>query len=50
MEDAIMKKTYITPELEVVKIANRTQMLAGSPTPDFNDTDATLNGDGDYED
>lgn len=45
-----MKKEYINPKMEVVKIASRTQMLAGSPTPDFNDTDATLNSDGDYED
>lgn len=45
-----MKKTYINPKMEVVKIASRTQMLAGSPLPTFNDTDAGINGDGDYED
>ena len=28
-----MKKTYINPELEVIKIASKTQMLAGSSVP-----------------
>ena len=28
-----MKKTYINPELEVIKIASQTQMLAGSTVP-----------------
>ncbi len=27
-----MKKTYITPSMEVIKIASQTQMLAGSLT------------------
>ena len=26
-----MKKTYINPSMEIVKIASQTQMLAGSP-------------------
>jgi hypothetical protein len=26
-----MKKTYINPAMEVIKIANQTQMMAGSP-------------------
>ena len=26
-----MKKTYKNPEIEVIKIANKSQMLAGSP-------------------
>lgn len=30
MEDTIMKKTYINPELAVIKIASKAQMLAGS--------------------
>ena len=25
-----MKKTYINPEMEIIKIASKTQMLAGS--------------------
>ena len=28
-----MKKTYIIPELEVIKIASQAQMLAGSTVP-----------------
>lgn len=31
-----MKKQYINPEIEVVKI-NTMQILAGSPTPTFDD-------------
>jgi hypothetical protein len=30
MEDTIMKKTYINPEIAVIKIASKAQMLAGS--------------------
>ena len=30
MEDTIMKKTYINPEIAVIKIASKSQMLAGS--------------------
>ncbi len=26
-----MKKTYISPSMEVIKIASQTQMMAGSP-------------------
>lgn len=38
-----MKKTYINPEIEVVKIASQIHMLAGSPDPAANglDPDAT---------
>lgn len=43
-----MKKTYITPELQVVKIAV-TQMLAASDRSFVNE-DASFDGDGDYED
>ena len=28
-----MKKTYIIPEMEVIKIASQTQMMAGSTVP-----------------
>ena len=28
-----MKKTYINPEMEIIKIASQTQMLAGSTIP-----------------
>ena len=48
MEDTNMKKTYITPELQVVKIAV-TQMLAASDR-NFSSEDASFDGDGDYED
>lgn len=43
-----MKKTYITPEMEVVKIAV-TQMLAASDRSFVNEN-AGYNSDGDYED
>ena len=33
MEDTIMKKTYISPSMETVKIASQAQMLAGSTVP-----------------
>jgi hypothetical protein len=33
MEDTIMKKTYINPEIAVIKIASKAQMLAGSEIP-----------------
>ncbi len=33
MEDTIMKKTYINPTLEVVKINTGAQLLAGSTIP-----------------
>ena len=26
-----MKKTYISPSMEIIKIASQTQMMAGSP-------------------
>ena len=38
-----MKKQYINPEIEVVKITTM-QMLAGSPTPEFDDTNNTGTG------
>ena len=28
-----MKKTYINPEMEIIKIASQAQMLAGSSVP-----------------
>lgn len=43
-----MKKTYINPELEVVKVQTQ-QMLAVSARP-FENTDASTDGGGDYED
>lgn len=33
MEDTTMKKTYINPVIEVIKIASQAQMLAGSTVP-----------------
>lgn len=30
MEDKIMKKTYINPTMDIVKIASQAQILAGS--------------------
>ena len=46
-----MKKTYINPNIEVVKIASHAQMLAGSLTPGagkgtVNETDAPSGVDG----
>lgn len=35
-----MKKTYINPTIEVVKIASQSQMLAGSPGTKSLDKDA----------
>ena len=43
-----MKKTYINPKMEVIKIAVA-QMLAASDRG-FSNTDAGINGDDDYED
>ena len=43
-----MKKTYINPKMEIVKIAV-TQMLAASDRS-FSSSEATFNEDGDYED
>lgn len=43
-----MKKTYITPEMEIVKIAV-TQMLAASDRSFANDN-ASIGLDDDYED
>lgn len=43
-----MKKTYKTPELQVVKIAV-TQMLAASDRS-FSSEDVVIDGNGDYED
>ena len=43
-----MKKTYINPKMEVVKIAVA-QMLAASDRG-FSNTDAGINSDGDYDD
>ena len=40
-----MKKTYINPSIEVVKI-KKVGMLAGSPLQDS--TPAEVNGDGNY--
>ena len=33
MEDTTMKKTYINPEMEIIKIQSQQQMLAGSLNP-----------------
>ena len=41
-----MKKTYINPSMEVVKLQMHQQMLAGSPLQDS--TPAEVNGDGNY--
>jgi hypothetical protein len=43
MEDTKMKKTYITPELEVVKIASQIQMMAGSPASFDNHGSGSVN-------
>ena len=43
-----MKKTYISPEMEVVRIAV-SQMLAVSARG-FIDDDAEIDGSGDYDD
>ena len=47
MEDTNMKKTYITPEMEIVKIAV-TQMLAASDRSFANENAGIT--DGDYDD
>ena len=33
-----MKKTYINPEIEIIKIASQHQMLAGSVDAELNET------------
>ncbi len=50
-----MKKTYINPSMEVIRIASQSQMLAGSPTQQLYNQDATGTGlghgmDDDWED
>ena len=44
-----MKKTYINPEMEIVKIATHQQMLTVSNRGIANEN-AGVNGDGDYND
>ena len=39
-----MKKTYINPNMEVIKIASQVQMLAGSDTRGFGDDVHTAAG------
>ena len=46
-----MKKTYINPEMEVVKIASQSQMMAGSLNPEggsgtISEENAPADGDG----
>ena len=41
-----MKKTYINPEMEIVKVQTM-QMLAAST--ELSNTEASVNGSGDYE-
>ena len=41
-----MKKTYINPSMEVVKLQMHQQMLAGSPIQSSDPADVT--GDGNY--
>ena len=48
MEDTIMKKTYIIPEMEIVKIATQ-QMLALSSRGLYGGEDAGTSGTGDDE-
>ena len=45
MEDSNMKKTYINPTMAVIKIASKTQMLAGS-VDGFNSGLNTTGGSG----
>lgn len=42
-----MKKTYINPNMEVIKIASQQQMLAGSN--EQSSTPAPVNGDNNYD-
>lgn len=54
MEDTTMKKTYINPEMEIVKIATQ-QMLAGSsfdidPTVEVTDEGSLLSRGYDFDD
>ena len=45
-----MKKEYINPVMNVVHIETN-QMIASSPaSPQFYDSDAGINEDGDYDD
>ena len=43
-----MKKQYINPSLDIITIANKQQVLAGSPK--IQNQQASKNGDGDYND
>jgi hypothetical protein len=37
-KEKTMKKTYINPAMEIIKIASQTQMLAGSKSLGFGDS------------
>ncbi len=41
-----MKKTYINPSMEVIKIASQSQMLAGSLQGNWNESKDPTNADG----
>ena len=43
-----MKKKYINPTMEVIKLQTKQQMLSGSPALTTNE--ATQDGDGNYQD
>ena len=43
-----MKKTYINPEMEIIKIASQQQMLAGSTVPTGNTPTDPASSDAPY--
>jgi len=54
MEDTNMKKTYINPELEVIKLASQQQMLTGStlsidPTEEISNESELLSRESDFD-
>jgi hypothetical protein len=56
MEDTTMKKTYINPEVEVIKLASQMQILNGSgvltggvPGEEYTDTDVSFGREEDFD-
>jgi hypothetical protein len=45
-----MKKNYMTPTVDVIRIETQNIIAASDPAPTFYDGDASTNSDGDYED
>jgi hypothetical protein len=45
-----MKKNYMTPTVEVIRIETQNIIAASDPAPTLYNGNAGIDGDGDYED